>query len=185
MREPVRRFEPGADGIERRAAVSPCGRFRWWLTRRWDPALPLLGFALINPSTADAQRDDNTACKTVFYARRDGFGGVYIGNVSPYRATDPTVLRRAMAAGEDVGTEHPEQLEALDALARCPKVVCGWGPKPWLRAAAHALVARLRAADANLCALHMTADGSPGHPLFLRNDAVIGSYDPRHMPRAR
>lgn len=42
------------------AAIDSTGRYRYWLLRQWGPggADARLVFLLLNPSTADARRDD-------------------------------------------------------------------------------------------------------------------------------
>jgi len=52
------------------ADVSECGLFRYSLTREWFPALPPLGFVMLNPSTADAIADDPTIRRCVGFARQ-------------------------------------------------------------------------------------------------------------------
>ena len=80
------------------AAFSPCGRYRYKLWRVWDPARPLgcVMFLMLNPSTATDNEDDPTIRRCIGYARSWGYGGLYVGNLFAYRATDP---RRLAASG--------------------------------------------------------------------------------------
>ncbi len=39
------------------AVISECGRFRYLLIREWDVHLPRVAFVMLNPSTADADKD--------------------------------------------------------------------------------------------------------------------------------
>ena len=38
------------------ASLSPCGQYRWWLERVWQPAAPRLLFIGLNPSPAVLRR---------------------------------------------------------------------------------------------------------------------------------
>ena len=79
------------------AVFSPCERYRYKLWRVWDPARPLgcVMFLMLNPSTATDTEDDPTIRRCIGYARSWGYGGLYVGNLFAYRATDPADLRRA------------------------------------------------------------------------------------------
>ena len=46
--------------MKRDALFSSCRRFRFELTRDWDSSRPRLMYVMLNPSTADAERDDPT-----------------------------------------------------------------------------------------------------------------------------
>ena len=98
--------------MDRTALFSPCGRFRYRLGRRWGEG-PTIAFVLLNPSTADDQRDDPTIRRCIGFARRLGFGGLEVVNLYAYVATDPAELRRV---GYLVGDENDgHMLEAVRA----------------------------------------------------------------------
>jgi hypothetical protein len=56
------------------ATISPCGKYRYWLERKWGPGTPQV-FVMLNPSTADASEDDPTIRRCMGFARREGAGG--------------------------------------------------------------------------------------------------------------
>ena len=60
------------------ATLSPCGVYRYDLTRVWDRQRPLCLFLMLNPSTADAERSDPTVTRCLNYAHAWGYGGQYI-----------------------------------------------------------------------------------------------------------
>ena len=49
---------------------------------------------MLNPSTADADHDDRTIGRCISFAKREGCGGLIVGNLFQLRATDPDELRR-------------------------------------------------------------------------------------------
>lgn len=59
---------------DRDAVFSPCGKYRYALTRRVGPGKQAAAFILLNPSTADAERDDPTVRRRIGFARQRGCG---------------------------------------------------------------------------------------------------------------
>ena len=49
---------------------------------------------LNNPSTADHNDDDPTIIKCIKYAQNWGYGGLLIGNLFAYRATNPSEMKK-------------------------------------------------------------------------------------------
>ncbi|MEZ4403802.1 MAG: DUF1643 domain-containing protein [Kofleriaceae bacterium] len=150
--------------LERPGAVlSGCGRYRYQLRRDLPgpPRRGVVGFVLLNPSTADADHDDPTLRRCLGFAARWGAAGVVVGNLFAWRATDP----RALAAAPDpVGPHNDRHLAAIAAAADL--VVCGWGVHG-AGARAAAVIARLAATATPLYHLGLTAGGQPRHPLYL------------------
>src|SRR5262245_19133112 len=77
------------------ALISPCGLYRYWLTRTWDNSLRRVCWVMLNPSTADAEQDDPTIRRCVGFARSWGAGGIIVVNLFAFRASDPKALLRA------------------------------------------------------------------------------------------
>src|SRR5207245_10014631 len=75
------------------ASFSRDRRYRYRLWRRWDAARPVVAFVMLNPSTADAARDDPTIRRWSGFARAWGYGRLEVVNLFAYRATDPRWVR--------------------------------------------------------------------------------------------
>ena len=77
------------------AAFSRCGRYRWWLGRRWRDDAPTLLFLGLNPSRADGRRDDPTLRRLIGFADGWGYGAIEVLNLFAWISADPAELRRA------------------------------------------------------------------------------------------
>jgi hypothetical protein len=148
------------------ASVSSCGAYRYGLSRRWDEALPVITFVMLNPSTADAVRDDRTIAKCAGFARRESMGGMEVVNLFALRATYPSMLK---AATDPKGPDNSAWLEKqLAAAAKGEtRIVCAWGATRLAipEGARFADMAALHGVD--LYCLGQTRDGHPRHPLYL------------------
>ncbi|MEN0021627.1 MAG: DUF1643 domain-containing protein [Planctomycetota bacterium] len=157
--------------LDRAATLSKCGTYRWLLDRWWGNG-PLLGFVMLNPSTADAEHDDATIRRCMGFAQSLGYDGIRVANVFPFRATDPSVL---IAAGlDDFEMVQPEQsFDCVRAMSCVDvgRVIAAWGsPK-------HAVIERgvrrmLTAVDRDWWCLGRTKQDHPRHPLYLPSNAL-------------
>lgn len=77
------------------ASFSRCGRYRWWLSRRWRDDAPTLLFLGLNPSRADGRRDDPTLRRLIGFAEGWGYGAVEVLNLFAWISADPAELRQA------------------------------------------------------------------------------------------
>ena len=145
------------------ATFCASGRHRYRLWRRWSDG-PVVGFCLLNPSTADADRNDPTIRRCIGFARAWGYGGVEVVNLFAFRATDPRELRRATDA---VGRANDRHLAA--AARRVDAMVVAWGVHgAWQSRDRDALA--LLSRWTRPLALGWTRSGAPRHPLYLRRD---------------
>jgi hypothetical protein len=119
---------------------------------------------MLNPSTADAVRDDPTIRRCIGFARRWGYGGVEVVNLFAFRASDPRALR---GAPDPVGEKNDRHLASV--ARRVDAMVVAWGVHGAL-AARDREVLTLLSRWARLLALGWTRSGSPRHPLYLRRD---------------
>lgn len=148
------------------AHISPCGTYRYRLWRQWDTTKPLLGWVMLNPSTADAQTDDPTIRRCKGFARDWGYGGIVVLNLFALRSTAPAALDDHPAPiGPDNDTE----------LAGCieqPVTVMAWGafaPRKRAQVAARLLWDNYTAHPdtGRLAVLGWTASRMPRHPLYV------------------
>ncbi|MCP9909664.1 DUF1643 domain-containing protein [Cyanobium sp. BA20m-p-22] len=150
------------------AAFSPCGHYRWWLERVWQPAAPRLLFIGLNPSRADGQRDDPTLRRLVGFGRRWGFGSLEVLNLFARISPSPPVLRRA---ADPVGAEADVWLQQRLVAHPQATLWLGWGNQGAWRGRDRAVLALLQGRD--LWALGLTAAGQPRHPLYVAGDVAL------------
>lgn len=115
---------------------------------------------MLNPSTADAERDDPTIRRCASFARAWGLGGMTVVNLFALRATDPARLRRAR---DPIGRDNDRHI--AEAAAGADRVVVAWGVHGTLRDRDRAVLALL--AGARPRCLGLTRGGHPRHPLYL------------------
>jgi hypothetical protein len=168
----VPRLPEGGDGG---AVISTDRRYRYNLWRTWDDTLPVCGWVMLNPSTADETKLDPTLRRVRDYCCRWGFGGFVVRNLFALRATDP---RELVKAADRVGPENDAWLHSL--TVEVDRVVVGWGtgryprlgkPERWAQVAAILSPAR------PVC-LSLAKDGQPCHPLYQRADAEPFTWYP-------
>jgi hypothetical protein len=154
---------------ERGAILSDDGVYRYRLWRRWDPTRPTTAFVMLNPSTADALRDDPTLRRCVGFARSWGDGGLVIVNLHAFRTPNPRELAEAAGRGVDiVGPANDDHVRA--AFAEAHRVVFAWGASTLAPGVARRVRDALPA-DREVCCLGVTAHGHPRHPLYVAADA--------------
>lgn len=156
--------------MKKGAVISPCGTFRYSLTRSWDEGLPVCGFIMLNPSTADAELDDPTIRRCIGFAKREGCGTLIVANLFAFRATDPKELPKAQ---DPIGPQNDAYIDALLLHASGP-VIAGWGANGFARARAKDIATRTP--PGHLKCLGTSLDGSPRHPLYLPLEAPLIDY---------
>lgn len=176
------------------AVFSPCGGYRWWLQRTWQPERPTLVFVGLNPSCADGQRDDPTLRRLVAYGRRWGFGRLEVINLFGAVATTPAALKRmADPVGADneawirrclrrLGPWRCEAIPARESAGAVPVgpleslLWLGWGNGGAWRGRDRALLALVAEFAVKPFALCRTASGQPRHPLYCPAAMTPGPF---------
>jgi hypothetical protein len=86
------------------AEISPCGSYRYWLTRQWGGGALLLPIIMLNPSTADVEQDDPPIRRCMSFAQREGFADISVFNLFADRATSPDDMK---ATADPIGPKAP------------------------------------------------------------------------------
>lgn len=178
------------------ALFSEDGRYRYRLERDGlGGGYPLrpVNVILLNPSTADAERDDPTIRRCMGFARQWGYDRLVVTNLFAYRATNPSWLRRSEApVGERIlppfnldravpvmrssppgGIVERNDLEIMRAAREAELVVVAWGAYAAASVRAPHVAAMLVEAGIKPMAFGVTIEGHPKHPLYLRGDTAL------------
>lgn len=109
--------------LEKDAEISSDGLYRYWLLRRLAAGGRIVLFVGLNPSTADAMKDDQTIRRCVRFTTDWGFDCLYMGNLNAGRERYPSHIPKD--AFKAVGTKNEEKLMSL--AQRAELVIAAWG----------------------------------------------------------
>lgn len=149
----------GADNILRCAHLSEDGRYRYRLERTWNPERGCVLFVMLNPSTADDLKDDNTITKCMRFTKEWGYGGLVVANLFAYRSPRPQSLREVVAP---VGPENDMTLVTLADMHKM--IICAWGNDGELKGRDGVVFDLLTAGNRQVHCLQETGKGNPYHP---------------------
>ena len=169
------------------AAFSPCGHYRWVLCRsirspsQADPFRALL-FVGLNPSLADAGRDDPTLRRLQGFARNWGYHQLVVLNLFGRISASPMALRRC---ADPVGQHSDRVLTRwFGTWSRSPScdLWLGWGEsgclyrrdQQVLMMLATALALRLQGAPPLV--IGTTRSGQPRHPLYVAAGSKLSPW---------
>jgi hypothetical protein len=157
--------EDERDGVRYTATFSPEPEppYRYTLGRTWDTTLPTVTFLMLNPSTADARRDDATIRRCLGFARSWQAGGLLVVNLYALRATNPAEL---LTHPDAVGPDNDAVLAAHLPTTSGP-LVLAWGAHRAAAARADHVHRLLRQHGVRPRCLGTTGGGHPRHPLRL------------------
>lgn len=166
--------------IAKSAVISPCGTYRYDLRRELGGTRPAV-FIGLNPSVADAERDDNTIRRDIGFARHWHCGRVIKGNANAYRATKPAAMKRAAKAGVDiVGPDNDRYLREMLLLSKLCSgivIVC-WGNHIDLERQEE-VWKLIVACDVTPLCLGTNQNGTPVHELYQPYDRPLEPWSPR------
>lgn len=160
----------------------PFSVYRYALWRPTGSGRGRCVFVLLNPSTADALRDDLTVKKCVGFARRWGYARADLVNLYALRSTDPKALLDPVPdpVGPDCDLWIRRTLLGHASVPRAHAVVAAWsastpkGCEPRVAEVSEIL----RASDLPLSCLGLTRSGAPRHPSRLPYATKLEIYNP-------
>ena len=147
------------------AIYSDCERYRYSLTRIWDPKGARIMFVMLNPSTATEVQNDPTVERCERRARALGYGAFRVTNIFAWRATDPKKMR---AVDDAIGPANDAAI--LAGADWADLVVAAWGTHGAHLDRGPTVERLLRAAGHGLFHLGLTKAGHPKHPLYIAYD---------------
>ena len=133
--------------------------YRYLLVREWDKALPAVMIVGLNPSTADETNDDPTIRRCIGFAKRWGYGKLFMTNLFGFRATHPKDLR---AFEKPVGENNDSWMKKISS--RVDKIVLAYGNHGRHKNRHEEI---LRLIEDPYC-IKVTKAGFPAHPLYSK-----------------
>ena len=144
------------------ALFSPDRKYRYVLRRRVGFGDRSVLVVMLNPSTADHERNDNTVRRVIGFVNGYGFSLLTVCNAFALKSTDPKELYRAI---DPVGPDNDEHLEREARSAEV--VIAGWGNHGALFGRSMIVRTLLRRVKPQIYCWDLTSIGEPCHPLFL------------------
>ncbi|MEM6478319.1 MAG: DUF1643 domain-containing protein [Pseudomonadota bacterium] len=144
------------------AIYSPCERYRYMLTRVWEPEGRKALFIMLNPSTATEVQNDPTVERCERRARVLGFGAFRVLNIFAWRDTDPRKMR---AAKEPVGPANDGAIQ--ESLPWADQIIAAWGTHGAHLGRGRDVAEMLRRSGRDIYHLGLSKAGHPKHPLYI------------------
>ncbi len=135
-------------------------KYRFSLTRIWDESKTKVMFIGLNPSTANEIKSDNTITRCINFARKWGFGGMYMCNLFAYVSTDPDAL---ITSGEDIIYNNSA---LVNTFMESAIVVFAWGCFKQHKSRMNDVIKMFP----NAYCIQKSKEGYPKHPLYLKGD---------------
>jgi hypothetical protein len=172
--------------MKKAAKISPCGAYRWSLTRDWGNGERLC-WVMLNPSTADHNIDDPTIRRVIHFTKAWGYTGFTVVNLYPYRSPYPSECRKW--ANWDSAPPNWSIRDALQQntslIARHAKaaamVVAAWGGNAWDSDWIDNIVEEIVGGEEpwpSIYCLGTTGSGAPKHPMARGKHRVSDDQRP-------
>jgi hypothetical protein len=158
---------------ERGATISEDGLYRYCLWRQWGGG-PSMTFVMLNPSTADAEKDDPTIRRCIGFAKREGCGRLEVVNLFALRATTPRkLLDHPNPEGSGLANWHHVVRSCQYSLI----AVAAWGGScPTAGGVPILSFTRDNLPSRALRCLGHTKSGEPRHPLYVKAETPLVEY---------
>jgi hypothetical protein len=147
-------------------------KYRYHLSRVWDPKGAVVNFLMLNPSTADAFVLDPTVRRCAGFAQKWGAGTLVVTNIFALRSTDPAELR---LTANPVGDDNDQAI--VGSAEQADLVVAAWGVHGTYLDREKHVRELLRDCGVKVSVLLLTKAGHPGHPLYVRGSTVPALWE--------
>ena len=147
------------------AEISSCKTYRYFLQRTWDINNEMMTFIMLNPSKADALKDDPTIRKCVMLAKKENCSGIYVINLFALRSSQPKDL---YIHNNPVGPDNDYWIDEITKKSKI--IVVAWGNDGNLLNRDIEVCEKLKSLGLNLYCLGLNKNGSPKHPLARNID---------------
>lgn len=164
---------PGA--IESWAVFDSTERYRYALRRRFAPGGKALHFCMLNPATADENKDDPTIRRCIVRASLLGYNAVWITNIFGWREGDFSKLKKVDNPSGGILNLSWN----IEAQLQCEKTVVAWGTGGELYHQGRSVLRYIRGP---LYCLGVTKGGYPTHPLYISYKTPLQEYDRSRHP---
>lgn len=160
--------------MDRSAQISVCKRYRFSLTRTWDTWQDRACIIMLNPSTADALKDDATIRALIRLLTLLDYGSFEVVNLFAWRATCPAALK---TVEDPIGEVNDSYI--FNSIKKCDIAVCAWGANPFVVQSKRGIAVR----DLIYCVgkvpwcFGTTKSSAPKHPLYLKTGTTLEQYN--------
>lgn len=132
---------------------------------------------MVNPSTADASKNDQTIRKLMGFGKRFRWREITVVNKFAYRATDVNNLRIAV---DPIGPSNDAHI--LEAMFKSDIIIVAWGSlaklPPELRDRWRSIVGVATTLNKALYCLGTCDDGHPKHPVMIGYSNIVRLWEP-------
>jgi len=150
------------DDAHSTAVYSDCEKYRYSLTRIWQPKGKKAFFVMLNPSTATEVQNDPTVERCERRSRTLGFGAFRVANIFAWRDTDPRKMR---SSADPIGPENDATI--TEGCAWADQIICAWGTHGEHLKRGAQVEKIMRATNLPLYHLGLSKAGHPKHPLYI------------------
>lgn len=117
---------------------------------------------MLNPSVGDETFDDKTIKRLIFFTKKFGYGGFYVGNIFPNINSKVKDLYLDLSHDKKKNIEHVSSM-----IDKSESIVYAWGktidnPPDWID----------KIVDKPLC-FGFNKNGTPKHPLYLKKSTSL------------
>jgi hypothetical protein len=152
--------------MQKGAVLDQTREYRYLLKRQWGGNDEnFVNFVLLNPSTADQDKDDPTVKACMKFAKNWGYDGMWVTNLFALRATDPKKLK---IVEDPVGKDNDSYLEQYARKGAI--VVLAWGGAGNFLNRGEEVIKLLSKIKPLHCIKNLKS-GAPQHPLYINQDS--------------